>query len=225
MKKFTFLVICCTLIAVSVKSQSKSPYWSTGGEMIFSWASIQDQGADASSTMRWAPVLNLQSMLNKDYSENFGVFTGLAVRNVGYIYDNYTEPSTEIVYKKKFRTYNLALPVGVKIGNLNGMFIYGGYEIEVPFVYKEKTIANGDKIDKNVDWFSKRVEPFQHGPLVGIQFPYGLNVKFKYYLSEFHNQGYENADGSKPYAGLKSNIWYLSLSYAVFENFNVDSHK
>jgi hypothetical protein len=212
------------LLAVVSHSQSKAPYWSTGGEMIFSFASIQDHGVDASSTMRWAPVLNIQSMLNKDLSDKFGLFTGLAIRNVGYIYDHYTEPATEVIYKKKFRTYNLALPVGVKIGNLKGMFIYGGYEIELPFVYKEKTIDNGDKIDKNVDWFSKRVEPFQHGPLVGIEFPYGFNVKFKYYLSEFHNQGYTNADGSKPYEGLKSNIWYFSLSYALFKNFAVDSH-
>jgi hypothetical protein len=157
-------------------------------------------------------------------SDKFGLFTGLAIRNVGYIYDNYTEPATEVMYKKKFRTYNLALPVGVKIGNLKGLFVYGGYEIELPFVYKEKTFDGGDKIDKNVDWFSNRVETFQHGPFIGIEFPYGFNVKFKSYLSEFHNQSWTDASGAKPYAGLKSNIWYFSLSYALFKNFDVDTH-
>jgi hypothetical protein len=225
MKKFIFLFACCTLLAVSGYSQSKEPYWTTGGEMIFSFASIQDQGVDASSTMRWAPVINIQSMLNKDMSDKFGLFTGLAVRNVGYIYDNYTEPATNIVYKKKFRSYNLALPVGIKIGNLNGNFLYGGYEIELPFVYKEKTFdAGGTKIDKMTGWFSNREELFQHGPLVGVQLKNGLNVKFKYYLSEFHNQAYVNADGSKPYAGLKSNIWYFSLSYALFKNFDLEHY-
>jgi hypothetical protein len=224
MKKFIFMIFCCAVIAASGYSQSKEPYWTTGGEMIFSFASIQDHGVDASSTMRWSPVINIQSMLNKDLSDKFGLFTGLAVRNVGYIYDHYTDPATDVEYKKKFRTYNLALPVGVKIGNLNGMFIYGGYEIELPFVYKEKTFDGGDKIRKTVGWFSNRVEMFQHGPLVGIEFPYGFNVKFKYYLSEFHNQNFTNSDGSKPYAGLKSNIWYFSLSYALFKNLDMEHY-
>jgi hypothetical protein len=225
MKKFIFMIFCCTFIVASGFSQPKAPYWTTGGEMIFSFASIQDQGKDVSSAIRWAPVFNIQSMLNKDLSDKFGLFTGLAVRNVGYIYDHYTEPATEIEYKKKFRSYNLALPVGVKIGNLNGMFIYGGYEIELPFVYKEKTFdASGTKLSKMTAWFSSREELFQHGPMLGIEFPYGFNVKFKYYLSEFHNQAYVNADGSKPYAGLKSNIWYFSLSYALFKNLDMEHY-
>jgi len=229
MKKFTLLFVCCIFLAASGFSQSgtsEKPYWTTGGEMIFSFASIQDQGVDASSTLRWSPVINIQSMLNKDMSDKFGLFTGLAVRNVGYIYDNYNDPSTaeDVFNKKKFRSYNLALPVGVKIGNLDGMFIYGGYEIELPFLYKEKTFDGGDKTDKITGWFSNRQELFQHGPLVGIQFPYGFNVKFKYYLSEFHNQSWTDASGAKPYQGIKSNVWYLSLSYALFKNFDMDSH-
>jgi len=223
MKKLNLLFVCCILFAASGFSQSK-PYWTTGGEMIFSFASITDNGSNPNSTMRWAPVINIQSMLNKDVSSKFGLFTGLAVRNVGYIYDGYTDPSTEYVYKKKFRSYNLAVPVGVKIGNLNGMFIYGGYEVELPFLYKEKTFdAAGTKINKMTGWFSDREELFQHGPMVGIQFPYGVNVKFKYYLSEFHNQNFVDTNGSKPYAGLKSNIFYFSLSYYLFKNFDMNS--
>ena len=187
--------------------------------MIFSFASINDNGYSESSTIRWAPFFNVQSMLNMDFSDNMGLFTGLAIRNVGYIYDNYSDMEGAIV-KKKFRSYNLGLPLGIKLGNLDKFFIYGGYEIEVPFVYKEKTFDSGDKIDKITGWFSKRQNLFQHGFLVGIQLPFGSNIKFKYYLSEFHNQDFTDKAGNKPYAGLESNIFYISFSSYLFENFD-----
>lgn len=229
MKNIFTLIIFIIFITISGYSQTK-PYFTSGGEMIFSFASIDDNGKDGSSVMRWAPVLNIQSMLNVDMSENFGIFTGLAIRNVGYIYDGYTINSEirgidegEFTYKKKFRSYNLAVPAGIKIGKLDKMFLYAGYEVELPFLYKEKTFDGGDKIDKITGWFSPRQELFQHGFLVGIQFPYGLNLKFKYYVSEFHNQGYTDGAGNKPYAGLESHVFYFSLCSYLFKNFDFES--
>jgi hypothetical protein len=217
MKKTLLFFVFAALIIVSLQGQSKT-YVTTGGEMIFSFADIENNGVSDESILRWAPVFNIQSMLNADMSNNIGLFTGLAVRNVGYIYGNYTDPATDAVYKKKFRSYNIGIPVGIKIGNLDKMFIYGGYEVEFPFLYKEKTFDSGDKINKTTGWFSDRQEPIQHGFLVGIQFPYGMNVKFKYYLSEFHNQDYVDAAGFKPYEGLHSQVFYFSLSYLMFRN-------
>jgi hypothetical protein len=224
MKKFTIVFILTVVIATFGYSQKT--YVTSGGEMIFSFAEIKDNGADESSIMRWAPVLNIQAMLNSDISDKFGIFTGLAIRNVGYIYNNYTDPSNGVVYKKKFRSYNLAVPFGIKVGNLDKFFFYGGYEVELPVVYKEKTFDNGgDKIDKITGWFSNRQELFQHGFLVGVQFPYGMNLKFKYYLSEFHNQDYMDSAGNKPYSGLESHVFYFSLSTYLFKNFDIEEPK
>ncbi len=217
MKKITVILLSSFLI-ISY-SYGQNTYFTSGGEMIFSFASINDNGYSESSTIRWAPFFNVQSMLNVDFSDNMGLFTGLAIRNVGYIYDNYSS-ELEGVVKKKFRSYNLGLPLGIKLGNLDKFFIYGGYEIEVPFVYKEKTFDGGDKIDKITGWFSKRQNLFQHGFLVGIQLPFGSNIKFKYYLSEFHNQDFTDSAGNKPYAGLDSNIFYISFSSYLFKNFD-----
>jgi hypothetical protein len=217
MKPILFIVACIIGITSTGLSQSKV-YYSVGGEMIFSFAAIEDQGQEASSLMRWAPVFNFQGFVNSDISEHLGLFSGLAIRNVGYIYDDYHDPVTDIVNKKKFRTYNLAIPVGLKFGNLSKMYFYGGYEIEFPFHYKEKTFDDGDKIDKITGWFSNRTENFQHGLLAGIQFPEGINLKFKYYFSEFHNQDFTDSAGVKPYEGLKSNVFYFSLSYAMFQD-------
>lgn len=207
--------IFCTLFAFSGFSQSKG-YWSSGGEMLFSFADVTDNGVGKSSTLRWAPVINLQGRYNYDLNKSVGIFTGVGVRNVGYIYDNYQERSESgKYYKKKFRTYNIGVPIALKLGNLDRLFFYGGYEIEVPFVYKEKTFDQGDKIDKITGWFSNRTEMFQHGFIAGVQFPYGFNVKFKYYMSEFHNQNFTNSNGVKPYAGLESHIMYFSVGYNI----------
>ncbi len=55
-----------------------------------------------------------------------------------------------------------------------------------------------------------------------MQFPYGFTLKFKYYFSEFFNQDYTQTDGqgiiTRPYKGLKANIWYISLGFALFKN-------
>jgi hypothetical protein len=161
-------------------------------------------------------------MLNHDLSNNFGVFTGLALRNVGYIYDhynlNYQDPGVDKFVKKKFRSYNVGVPVGIKVGNLDNFFIYGGYEVEFPFLYKEKTFDQGDKIEKITGWFSKREEWLQHGFLAGIQFKNGINLKFKYYMSEFHNQDFVDYNGSRPYSGIESHIFYFSFSSYLFKN-------
>ncbi len=213
MKNLIPVFALCTLFTVSVSGQSKS-YWSSGGEMLFSFANITDNGVDESSTLRWAPVINLQGTYNYDLNQKVGIFSGIGVRNVGYIYENYQERTEEgHYYKKKFRSYNIGVPVGIKFGNLNKTFFYGGYEVELPFVYKEKTFDQGDKIDKLTGWFSNRMELFQHGVVAGVQFPYGFNVRFKYYISQFHNQNYTQSDGVKPYAGLESHIMYFSVGY------------
>ena len=224
MKTIIYLAVLSLTFTIQGFSQSKAKeseaYITTGGELIFSFANVEQNGNSGSSTMRFSPVFNLQIMLNKDMNKNFGVFTGLSVRNVGYITDDYKD-STSLVYKKKFRTYNLALPLGLKVGDLDKTFFYGGYEVELAFSYKEKTYEGGDKIDKITGWFSDRNELFQHGFLAGVQFPRGVNVKFKYYLSEFHNQDYTTNAIVKPYAGLKTNIFYVSLNFFLFKNLDM----
>jgi hypothetical protein len=208
MKKITFLLFFCLVVAFSMTAQEK---------MIFSFAKIDNQGYDQGNIMRWAPVINPMSMINVDFHNIFGLFSGVAIRNVGFIYENPLDINNA---KYKYRTYNFGIPVGFKIGKLDKFLFFGGYEIEFPFVYKEKLFINEDKEDKTVIWFSDRVEPVQNSLLAGIQFPYGPVLKFKYYLTNFHNRDYiAMVDGveTKPY-DFKSNIFYFSLSWNLFTN-------
>src|SRR5437764_133894 len=135
--------------------------------------------------------------------------------------NNYLDTNNR-VYKKKFRSYNIGIPLGLKLGNLEKTFIYGGYEIEFPIAYKEKTYDGGDKIDKITGWFSNRQESIQQSFFAGIQFMHGINLKFKYYTSEFHNRDYTDNAGLKPYNALKSHIFYFSLNFFLFKNLNID---
>ena len=220
MKKLTLIVLFAALYSISY-SQSNN-YWSSGGEMIFSFATIDNNGDDGGNIMRWSPVFNGQVMYNMDLSESFGLYTGFAIRNVGFIYNNYKvyEDGNEINVKKKFRTYNAAIPIGFKLGNLKKTFLYAGYDFELPFNYKEKTFRD-EKKDKFSVWFSDRVVQFQHGFMVGIQFPYGANLKFKYYLTNFLNMDYTDSSGKKPYEGLEANVFYVSLNFNLFTPFGV----
>lgn len=215
---FTISVLCFFQIAFSQKKDNT--YFTSGGELIFSFADVDYLGASKGTNLRFSPFFNVQTAYNIDMSDNVGFFTGLSIRNVGYILPNYRNPLQPLSnFKKKFRSYNLGLPVGFKVGNLNRVFFFAGYEIELPIHYKEKTFDGGDRINKTSGWFSNRQQLFQHGAFAGFQFPYGLSLKFKYYFSEFHNQDFVDGIGTKPYAGLKANIFYFSLSSFLLRDF------
>ncbi len=206
-------IILVLLMACTIKTNAQNKvYATTGGEMIFSFATIDNNGNESGNIMRWSPVFNFQTYGNYDINKNIGFIFGASVRNVGFIYN---VPGTST--KKKFRNYNVGIPIGFKVGNLDKFFLFGGYEIEFPINYKEKTFINEQKTKFNVR-FSKRVPSYYHTAFIGVQFPYGVSLKFKYYISEFFNQNYTENDGNQPYKGLKANVFYFSLSTSLFKN-------
>lgn len=218
MKKLSTIFFCYLALQVSAQETSKT-YSSFSTEMIFSFADIDNKGNTEGNNLRWTPVINPQWMLNYDLSNSFGLFTGIAIRNVGFIYENPMDILNNTKYK--FRTYNLGIPVGFKVGQTEKFLFFAGYEIEFPFEYKEKEFLNEDKEDKDVIWFSERVEQVQHSVLAGIQFKYGATLKFKYYLTNFHNRDYVSlTDGvqTKPY-DFKANVFYFSLGWDLFTNY------
>lgn len=198
-------------------AQSKLVYTTTSGEWIFSAANIKTNGIDGSSVIRFSPVFNFQNNIHFDRSEKFGVFTGIGVRNVGFIYD-----SANSNVRKKYRSYNLGIPIGFKVGNMSQTYIYGGYEIEFAFSFKEKTFKNEEKTDKSTVWFSKQTNTVNNSLFVGVQFPQGFNLKFKYYLTNFFNKNYTAQDSQgnpyKPYANMDVNVFYFSLNFFVLKN-------
>ncbi len=220
------LLLVIGMFGLSNNSVAQKFYTTSGGEMIFSFAYIDNNGNNGSNIMRWSPVFNFQFFGNYDFSKHAGLIFGAAVRNIGYIDNNSDIDNSG--FKKKYRTYNVGIPVGIKIGNLDRFFLYGGYEIEFPFNYKEKTFENGSKTDNKITaWFSNRTPTFYNTAFVGVQFPYGLSLKVKYYFTNFFNEDFVQViDGvnNKPYAGMKANIIYFSLSFDLFKNYSIDYH-
>ena len=219
MKRILTASIIIIGISISINAQVRI-YPSGGPEIIFSLAEIEDTERSGSNILRFAPWFNIQVNGNVDFGRHFGFVFGGAVRNVGFIYEYAdTEPEINATIKKKYRNYNFGLPVGIKLGMMNSWLFYGGYEIEFPFAFKEKTFINDVKQDNKVStWFSSRVPSYYNSVYAGVQFPYGFSLKFKYYFSEFFNQNFKEPDGSQPYLGLKSNIWYISLNFGIFRN-------
>jgi hypothetical protein len=216
----SLLFILTAFSNVKAQEQStKNLYSSTSFEIIFSLANVDADTMEVSNIVRFAPVFNFQWLLNYDMSNNFGVFIGADIRNLGLIREI---QNTSPVTKYKNRVYTLGIPAGIKLGNLNsGLFIYGGGEIEWAWNYKQKEFQNGDKIKKDIYWNPKQVNQWQPSVFVGLNFPYGMNVKFKYYFENLLKQDYvaynENNQPYMPYAGQNSQIFYFSLNFFMFE--------
>lgn len=190
-------------------------YWTGSGETIFSIPLLDVNGSEEGAVMRFSPVFNAQLMLNYDLSAHAGLYTGLSIRNQGFIYQL---PDTTVRYK--FRTYNVGIPVGFKLGSMNNTLFYAGYEVELPFNYKEKRFENEKKEDKFSVWFSDRNSQFYQSVFFGVQGPGGATLTVRYYLTNFHNKDFtETTNGveTKPYAGLNANILAFSLGYALFD--------
>lgn len=199
------------LFSLNAQAQKKKVYYTTAGELIFSAAAINNNGNEGGSILRFSPFFNSQNHINKDLNSAFGVFTGLNLRNVGFIYEH-ADGNT----RTKHRNYNIGIPAGIKLGNVDATFLYAGYEIEFPINYKEKTFVNEKRTDRFNVWFSKRVPSFYHTVMAGIQFKGGANLKFKYYLTGFFNKDFtETINGipMKPYANMDVHVFYVSLSF------------
>ena len=114
-------------------------------------------------------------------------------QNVGYDVDE-TDPNYNKNTKIKHRSYSLGFPLAIKVGSFeDNFFAYGGVEYEWMFAYKQKKFLDGEKY-KFTQWNSDRVNTWIPSWFVGLQFPGGINLKFKYYMDDFLNQEFVGQD-------------------------------
>jgi hypothetical protein len=217
MNKTIWSLITLFFLIGGTANAQKNVYTTTGGEWIFSWANANQQGYDIDVITRFSPVINIQNQVHYDKTDRFGFFTGFSLRNVGFIWNDPIAPET----KHKARAYTVGLPLAVKVGDMTGFYLFGGYELELPFNYKEKLFVNEDKVSKEVYWFSNRIPGLYQSLMAGIQTPYGTQIKFKYYLTNFFNKSYTANNGNggtfKPYGDFDANVFYVSLSFQILK--------
>lgn len=209
-KKLFFYVV---LILIPLTAQAQSSYVTYDSEMIFSMSQVSRAGNYLDTELRWTVYYHSGGYHNHDLTENFGLFYGLAIRNVGFITQNEIIGANLFTTVKR-RSYTLGFPVGVKLGDLNkNMFIFGGGEYEWLFHYKEKWFEGREKVFRETDWFSRKTNTFVPSIFAGVNFSSGVTVTFKYYLEDFMNRSYrEPVTGLRPYSDMESKVFYISLS-------------
>jgi hypothetical protein len=205
------LAFSASIAQTKTVTKEGKPYFTSGGEWIFSTGTLQNNN----NVVRFSPVINLQNLLNFDQSESFGWFTGVNIRNVGFIFDE----SASV--RKKVRNYNLGIPLGIKLGHLDDRFFFAGYELEIAMNYRQRTFVDEVRTERFSVWFSDRVNTVQHALFIGYTLPKGTSIKAKYYLNSFFNQNFTEIGGSQPYAGLDANIFYVSLNFALFKKWEL----
>jgi hypothetical protein len=206
-KNFVFLLFF--LLILSKSNLNAQIYAENSGEFIFSYSNVEKMGIEIPSKMRFTLFFHAGQNLHYDFSNTFGFFSGYGIRNIGIV----TEEAG-VVFKR--RTYSLGIPLALKIGSFKDhLYFYGGGEYELFFHYKQKKYIDGNKT-KQSEWFSDRTKRFAPSFFVGIQFPAGINLKFKYYPQNFLNTSFSGSDfGSLVnYSEYnKTQLFYISLSF------------
>jgi hypothetical protein len=210
MKKLLLLALVTGISLPYAFSQKNEKFYSeSGGELIFSFADVTYNGQDLNNKLRFSFFLHMGQHIHYNFSSNMGIFSGYGLRNIGFI----TEQNNIIT---KRRTYALGVPLALKFGSFDDHFyFYGGGEYELFFHYKQKELVNGDKI-KFSEWFSDRTERFVPSLFAGVQFPKGINLKFKLYPGHFINRGFTGTDFGRPvdYSDYtRSRLFYIALSF------------
>ncbi len=192
MKIRILVLIAAMSLFLRQPSNAQDVYPISAWEFLFQFADIEKQSTDVSNKLRFTIVINFGQYWHVDFNNNFGLYSGLAVRNVGFIYD------TPLPTKTIRRSYTLGLPLALKVGAFDKhVYFFGGAEYELLFHYRaRKWLSNSRDGTKYVDgeWFSNKTKRFVPSVFAGLQFPGGFNLKFKYYLQSFLNESYVGPD-------------------------------
>lgn len=186
-------------------------YLAGGGDgSIFSFASVKDDGSRVPNTPRFSLILNIGSTANYDFSNHAGFFSGINIKNVGFI-------TRQDSFKLKRRVYTLGVPVGFKFGNFNeDFFFYFGGQYDLAFNYKEKRFVGHKKVNKFNDWFSNRTPALMPSLFAGLKM-HDFNVKVSYYPDNFFDTDFQETKGgvtTRPYEGIKARLFFVSFGYS-----------
>lgn len=241
--KLISTIVLFGLINIPIMAQNVYPV--TSGEIIFSQSKSsftqaflnQYPGASlANNNVRFTAFFHLGQYIHCDFNNNIGFFSGLAVRNVGMITDENLPQTVSLTdgasvpysrYNIVRRQYMLGVPLAIKLGSFNDhVYFFGGGEYEVAFHLKEKywtdSFDRSGPKTKSTEWFSSQTPTFIPSVFAGVQFPGGVNLKFKYYLTDFLNTDYKVSSNSQDGSSFSisdlsryesSQVFYFSLCW------------
>ena len=209
----------------------KKFYVGASVEAIFSTATIHhDAGTPAVNTTSTQSIntlgiirftgTNIGATFNFNLSPHFGIYTGVDIKNVGYI-------EQDNGYTLKRRTYNVGVPLGIKIGNMANdkgkLFLGAG--VDAPINYNEKYYHDRDNKKRINEWFSDRTPSLMPYVFLGATFDHGVSIKLQYYPNNFLNKNYTDNLDNTPYAGTDVNLVLLSIGFNIgFNATRSDDH-
>ncbi len=189
--------------------KSKQWYFSRSTDAaIVSFSSVTRNGVALNTAPRFTFFLNGGTNFNYNISNRIGFYTGWNIKNNGIVYDD----NDSVRYKR--RVILIGTPMAVKIGNFTkGNYFYCGVQGDFALNYKEKKFLNGNRVEKNHEWFSKRTPDFVPSLFAGFFTGKGVGMRACYFPQNFFNQGYEK-NGVKPFAGMGAkNVFFVTVSY------------
>ena len=225
---FILFIIALALPSVESNAQRKM-YHSNGFEFILSGADVKFNDVNVNTNLRFTLFFHAQQHFNLDFNDHFGLFTGIGIRNVGFIVEDYyqnvgfSDISTENQHwnkntKIKRRSYSVGFPLAFKIGSFDKhFFFFAGGEYEWMFHYKQKQFLDGNKVIFK-EWNSNRVNSWIPSLFAGVQFPQGFRLKFKYYMEDFLNPDFVGVDFGQPvdYSEFeRTGMWYVSMAFFI----------
>ena len=187
-------------------------------EILFSFSQTEQDGKGIGDRLRFSPVFNLGHEFHLNFAKFLGIYTGLGIRNIGYIdRPDYIAPgaitSTEL--RMKHRVYALVMPVGIKLGNMGRhSYLSAGVELNLFLNYKEKVWLNDSKTKKS-EWFSDRTDLLNTSFFGQLNYR-GNYVKLILYPNNFIKQNNTTLAGDFAvinYPSSSANIFVVSLGF------------
>ena len=120
----------------------------------------------------------------------------------------------------------MGIPLALKLGSFkDNLYVFAGGEYEWALLWKEKywnSHSRSGTKSKDTKWFPDNMQTFLPSVFVGIQFPKGFNLKFKYYMNDFTDHSYTATGNPLNVSNLSryktTQTMYISLSFQIHNN-------
>jgi hypothetical protein len=205
-------LICFAGFSAFSQTVQTNNYLLNASELIFSQGKVKDDDMKIDPVVRFSGFFHFQTQAHHDFSRYAGIYTGIGMRNVGFI--NKLNDSVRV----KQRSYSLGIPLAFKLGDMNQkVWIAAGAEAELMFAYKQKVFFGGQKF-KNYEWFSDKVNLFNPSVFAEVKFKKGGYIRVKYYLNDFlkkENQDIRLFGVPYEFTPEESKLFYLSFGTAI----------
>lgn len=216
-KNFILFVafLCLQISAFSQDAPNNKMYGVFENKTLFQLGMLEDSaGGNITPVLRFAPFANYTLQAHKDLSNKFGVYTGIGIKNVGFISrDNVNDVTV------KSRAYCISIPVGLKYGNLKeDRYIFLSGEFLTQLDYKEKVFTNdGNDKSKRKNFYPNDINLFNYSGSIGFNLK-GFVIGAEYTFSDFFSDKYrfqpDKSNSAVTVAGpSKSNILTFFIGF------------